>query len=509
MKLSVLLLLICLAVGAPAQDKPELVELQTQELSTDAWQDLQQQLRMLRGSLRLGVRADLTRHSVYSLHQVQYRLPGEELLLVHRRDWDGKEDLFSASFRAWTPRAEIALGHWRARFGRGLLLGDGLRSTPDSVINLREPLSPQTCVPLGLAALASYRAWRLGLFASRQMRDASLDDSLLASLPSTHGGSLSQTRESLAGLSLGYQNAALQAAGLLYWQSYDRAWNDPELPRRLLAGSFYAALNLGGHRLDGELAWLEGVPYGLLAWNYRRGAFSQTLSYARNAPLDILPYASSAARLDSCPGRSEYAWSLGLAPLPHTKLQLRYSLNSGSGFTGDPLSRFSAALQLNRKDSWIRLTGHLFDRELIARLDSTYSSTLPRNYRLLLAARHRFLSRFFQQLDLLWSLADRASFTRQTYRFRLSLGYEPTKILGHDIDGELRIGLLSWQSPRTFLAADELDPDYYSVCESEDNQLFATASLRRGYWQSSLSAQRSLLRPRDFRLNLRLGWSLF
>lgn len=509
MKTAVLMLLLCLATGVSAQELPELVELDTEALEINAWQDLQRQLSTLRGPLRLDARAYLSSESDYSLNALKYRLQRQELLFVHRRDWNSDHDLFSFNLRAISPRLDLALGNWRLRFGRGMLLGDGQRSATDSLFSLREPLSPQIYVPLGLVGLANYGVWRLGAFTSSQMRQARLADSLMHSLPSSRGDGLVRTRESLAGLSLGYLSDRLHAAALLYWQQYDRAWSDAEYPRSLLAGSLSAALEMNAHRLDGELALLEWIPYGLIAWRFKHRHWAQTVSFARNAPLDVLPYAISASRLSSAPGRHEYAWELGFDPWPHTKLQVRYSLNSGSGFSGDAVSRLSAALRYSLKDSWIHLTGHSFDRDLITRLDSTYDASLPRNYRLLLNVRHSFHSSFFQQLDLLWSLADRASFTSQTYRFRLSLGYGSENILGFQVsESQLRAGLLSWQSPRSFLAGDEFDPQYYSLCENEDTVLFAAADLHCRRWQGSLYAQRSLFHPRDLRLNLRLGLAL-
>ncbi len=502
MKFAAALLILCLGVScAAAQTLDELVELDAASLSETAWQDLYGQLRQSSRSLRLASRYAYKSSTNYLQSTLLTALPSAELLLNQRQDLESGLNRANFLLSLRTPNLNAQLGSLRFRFGRGLVSGNGSRAVSDSLFSWRAPASPlgYTALGAGLAYLSG--SFRAACFASSQDREARLSGEKISSLAVSRSGLLSSTRETLLAGVLGYSRPNWRTAALLYAQRYDRDFAASGLPRELVAASLYAALNLRAHKVDGEVALLQGEPYGFLAWNYSRKNFAQTISYARNAPLPNLAYASSAALLNPDAGRQEFNCDLRLGLRFHTALQLRYSLNTGSSFSGGQQSRLLASANYQNHGNQLRFTLASFDREIISRIDSTYVVASPRNQRLGLLAKYRFRTCWYQQLDCLYSLVDRQDFRQNTYRFRLALGYDYRNL-------DLRAGFLSWQSPRSFLVEDDLDPEYYSVCDSDDSALFASASQTFKAWNYSMSVQKSLLHPSDFRLNLRLGVSL-
>ncbi|MBW6513667.1 MAG: hypothetical protein K0B87_02800 [Candidatus Syntrophosphaera sp.] len=496
------LLFLLGACLAGAQGFDDLIELDAPALADSAWQDFYNTLAELGRPLKLDSRLYLNQTSRYSLHSAIYSLENESVLVNYKRDWDDGESRMNFRIGLQTGRWEAVLGSFRFRFGRGIVTGNGSRSPSDSLFSLREPLSPETYTPLGAAAKFNHKALRAGLFGSMQKRDARLSGEAIISLPSSRSGILSTTQESVFGATAGLDSRHFQSAALLYWQHYDRPFADEEKRGQIWAASLYSALDLDFTRLDAELAWAEGGPFGLVAWNLRLKGFTQTFSYARNPPAGQFAYALSPALLNRAYGREEYSSDLRLALPLKTTLQLRYSLNSGSGFSGEQLSRLLASLAWRDAGNSVKLSYYNFDREIISLIDSTYVSASPRNHRLLLQARHHFRPRLRQELEFSYSLEDRSDYTNNTYRASLALAYEPGKL-------RLKAGVLTWQSPRSFLVEDEFSPQYYSICSSEDTALFASASHQFKRWHFSASGRKSLLEARDFRLFLRLGLSIF
>lgn len=501
--LSALVLLLFAISLAPAQTGAELIELDTATLTETAWQDHLQALLDLDLPLKLDSRLQLDQDGALSLHDALWQGESASLLLNARRDWDKRQTFLAGNTRIRTGTLDAMLGAWRFRFGRGLLLGYGGRSLPDSVFTLQYPGSAATYSPLGAVVKLARGAWRGGVFGSRQEREARLKDGLISSLPQTRTGLLSHTPESIFGATLGWQQKQFQTALLAYYQNYGRDFTaSAELQQRILAGSLFALLDLGAHSLDGEAALLDGDLAALLTWQYRSKGFRQTLSYAHNgfSPKQ-LPYALQPAILNSVAGRDEYSLDLQLALPLKTTVLLRYSLNSGASFSAGPLSRFAASLNYKSAQNTVKLSYYNFDREIITLVDSTYLPLSPRNHRLELQGKYFIKSTVYQELEFSYSLEDKADYRKNTYRAGLYWGYEPGKL-------RLKAGFLTWQSPRSFLARDELNTNYYSVCTADDNLLFGTASYALSRLQISASGRKSLLHSGAFELSLRLGISL-
>lgn len=501
-RFAAILLFVLYACLALAQSFEDLIELEAPALADSAWQDLYGRLESFSRPLKIDNRLYLRDSSRYSLHTVLYELEHESLLLNYKRDWDDDLNHLNFQIRLETAPWEAVLGSYRFRFGRGIVAGSGSRGTSDSLFSLREPMAPETYTPLGAAVKLNHKALRAAFFGSMQKREARISGDAISSLPSSRIGSLNTTQESVFGATAGLDSRHFRSAVLLYWQDYDKPFVDKDLRNRIWAASLYSALDLAFTRLDAELAWMEGGSFGLVAWNIRLNGFDQTLSYAHNPQDDQIAYALTPALLNPALDRDEYSYDLKLALPFKTRLQLRYGLNSGSGFSGDQLSRLLASLAWQNAGNSVKLSYYNFDREIISLLDSTYVSASPRNHRALLQARYHLRPRLFQELDFSYSLEDRSEHTKNTYRVSLALGYEQGKL-------RLKAGFLSWQSPRSFLAGDEFSPQYYSICSSEDTALFASASHQFKRWHFSASGRKSLLDRESFRLFLRLGLSLF
>ncbi len=498
-RLSALFLLVIWAALSQAQTSTDLIELDTSALEESAWQDIYRQLDELPLSLKLQSKLYLTDSGSNSLQNILYKLDKESLLLNHKHDWQKDKDYLNFSLKLNAKDIDATLGAYRYQFGKGLV--SGFRSQSDSLFILKDPTTPASYTPLGAAVSLRHKTLRAGIFASFQKRQAHIAEGSILSLPSTRSDLLSTTQENIVGSSLGYSGSRFKAAALLYYRQYDKPFADSLLYQKLWAYSIYGFLRLSAHAISGEAAFLHNDPSCLLSWEYKLKGFTQTLSYAHNGFYGQLPYSVSPAVLNTADERDEYSYSLNI-PLPlKTSLLLRYSLNSGSAFSGSYLSRFQAALHYQDSGNSARLTFYSFDREVISLVDSTYIASSGQNFRLLLFARYYFRPHFFQELDCSYRLEDKADYTQNTYRVSLALGYDRKKL-------HFKAGFLSWQSPRSFLAEDEFSPDYYSVCTSDDSVLFASAQHQFKRWQISAYVRKSLLHKEDYQFNLSLGLSL-
>jgi len=502
-KRSAALLLLLFWVGiALGQTPGDLIELEIPALADSAWKDFYRELDALGRNLRLDGRLYLNDSSRYSLHSLGYELANESLIINHKHDWENGDNHFNFQLAIRSQGLEAVLGAYRFRFGRGILTGSGSRSAPDSLFSILKPTSPSTYVPLGVAAKFRRGPFRAALLGSMQERKASISDGEVTNLPATKLDLLGSVKESVFGGTLGYISGRFRGGALLYWQHYGKPFADDDLDQGNWSASLAAAMDHRAHSLDAELAYLKSRLHGLISWEYKLKSFTQTLSYAKNPSQHQLAYALTPAVLDASTGRDELSYGLDVALPFKTRLQMLYTLNSGSGFSGGLLSRLKASLRYSEAGNSLGLTFYSFDREIISLVDSTYEASLPRNYRFLFSGRYQFRPDFYQQFDFTYSLRDLSDYTKNTYRTRITLGYDLGKL-------RLKTGILSWQSPGTFIFPDELSPQYYSVCTSEDTAVFASASRASGNWRVSALAQKSIIDRQDYRIHLRLGFSAF
>ncbi len=487
--------LSCLAAQIPE----ELTELDYAAQSEAAWEQIYQELRAQ--PLSIEARTTLAPANYQFQTSASYRIAQAELLLhFSHRQPDG---LSAGSFRlaASSPRWNIALGSYRFRFGRGLVSGSASRTQPDSLFSLLEPLSPRNYSPLGAVLVLKHRALRATVFGSVQEREARIDaDGKIQSLPKTRSGGLTTTREDILGLAAGVALPRVQAGGLLYWRQYDRDFAESGTSRALWAGSLYAAFIHNNLRLDGEAVLAEGISSALLACSYKLKNFSQSLSYARNGLPDRLPYALAPGVLSPAASRDEFNGDLSLGLPLHTSLKLRYTLSSGSGFSGGALSRFTGSLGYSDQGSHLKLLFHNYDREIISLVDSTYVSSDPRNWRFQLSGQIPFLTSFYQRLDFSYTLQDKSDYSRNTYRISFGFGYEHK-------GWKLGLDYLAWQSAEELWLVDELDPWVLVPESAEDKLLAAGLAWRSGPWRLDIQGRKSLLDRDAYRLGLRFGWS--
>ncbi len=502
MKLLILLAAAICAVPLAAQDVPDLVEIEAPALADSAWQDLTGELRRFAQPLRLGGRLYLSENSSRSDLNLLYQIERASLLISQRRDWESGANHWNGSLLLDSDRLSLRLGSQSLRFGRGIVLGSGSRALTDSLFSAKNPPSPASYSPLGVSASFRQGHWRGSAFTSLQQREALLEGGAIASLPQTRDNRFNSVQESIAGLAGGYQSQALRAGLLFYWQQYDRPFADPDLKDKLWAASGFAGFRLPANRIDAEFALSGGEPCWLASWQLRLGPFSQTVSHARNAEDGQLPYALSSSLLNHASSRQEFNYDLqAKLPLDLT-LVLRYALNSGSGFSGDSLSRLIASLRHKSERLDASLTFSSFDRDLVTLIESSYVSPDRRNYRVDFTGRYQIMKNLSQQVDFHYGLVDQSDYTQNNYRVRLSFAYEITQV-------KLKAGLNSWQSPRSFILEDELSPDYYSVYGADDTSAFLAASGGGKWWSFSLSAAKSLFRAKDFSLSMRGSLSLF
>lgn len=346
-----------------------------------------------------------------------------------------------------------------------------------------------------------YKAMRAAVFGSAQKRETRIDaQGRIPSLPKTRFGYLSATQENVMGAAAGLVLPKFQIGALSYWQQYDKDFSDSLLTRSLWGTSVYSGLDFRNMALDGEAALISGVPSALLTFRYKVKNFEQSVSYARNGEAGQLPYALSPGVLSKAGGRDELNFDLGLGLPLKTKLRLRYTLNSGSGFADETLSRFAGLLSYGEHGNSMRLQFHSYDREIISLVDSTYIAADPRNYRFQLSGKYQFMKHFHQHLDFTYTLKDQSDYSQNTYRINFGFGYAHKGL-------ELGLAYLAWQSSRDFWLADDLDPYSYDLYGAEDKLLVADIAWRGGPWRVSVQAQKSLLEKGSHRLWLRCFWS--
>lgn len=477
------LILAVTAIGAQALE--ELPELDGPAQAEELWDSIYQELR--EQPLSLEGRTLLTPDNSQIQTIARFQLHQAELLALY--NYKFSDSVNSGSFRLGltSPEWEAALGGYRFRFGRGIVSGSASRAQPDSLFSLLEPLSPRNYGPLGAALTFRHRSIRAAVFASKQNREARIDaGGNILSLGKTRTGRLSTAQESILGATAGIMLPRVQAGALCYWRQYDRDFAAAGISRSLWAGSVFAMANWKKLSLDAEIALAKGTPSALLTFRYKVKNFDQSISYARNSQEKLLPYALTPAVLSPASGRDELSSDLVLGLPLKTTLKLRYTLNSGSGFSGGVLSRFMGSLGYNEKDEAFKLVIHSYDREIITLADSNYVATDPRNYRLQLTGRYRVLPRIRQYFDFSYSLKDRAQYSQNSYRVSFGMQYRHKALT-------LDLGYLTWQNLNGFWQNDELDPYSSSLCAAEDKLLALDIAWRGGHWKLSLQGQKSLL----------------
>lgn len=494
-----MILLFCAGITL-AQTTGDLIELETPALADSAWQDFYDELGSLGRNLRLDGRLYMSDTSRYSLHTLGFELTHESLLINHKHDWEEGTNHFNFQIALESDNFQAVLGSYRFRFGRGIISGSGSRSAPDSLFSILRPTSPGTYAPLGVAAKFTRGTYRAALIGSMQERGAELSDGAITYLPATKKDLLGSTKESVFGASCGYVSPHIRGGALLYWQSYDKPFSSGDLDANIWSASLAGTMNYRSHRVDAEFACLKSRLHALASWQYELKNFTQTLAYAKNPAQNQLAYALNPAVLDPGSGRDELSYGLDVSLPFKTRLELLYALNYGSGFSGGPLSRLKAALRYNNAGNSIGLTFYSFDKEIISLVDSTYEASMPRNYRFLISGRYQLRPGFYQQLSFTYGLRDLSDYTKNTYRTRITLGYDLGKL-------RLKAGLTSWQSPNTFLAPNEFSPQYYSICTAEDTAAFASISRSSDHWRVSALAQKSIIDREDFSIVLRVGFS--
>ncbi|MDD4224091.1 MAG: hypothetical protein PHD87_05855 [Candidatus Cloacimonetes bacterium] len=493
--LSLLFSLACLA----AQTQDELAELDYAAQAEAAWDQIYQNLRSQ--PLSIATRTLIAPANSQFQASASYRMSQAELLLHY--NYRQKYALSAGSFclTTKTPRWETAIGSYRFRFGRGIVSGSASRSRPDSLFSLLEPLSPQNFTPLGAVLALRHNSLRATVFGSLQDREAKIDsEGLIRSLFKTRGGALTTTREEILGAAAGIVRPRFQLGALAYWLRYDRDFASAETESSVWLASLYAAGRYQNLSLDAEAAWVNGTPGALLSLGYKLPNFEQNLSYARNCSRGQLPYALTPGVLSSGNGRDEFNCDLSLGLPLKTRLKLRYTVNSGSGFSGGALSRFMGSLAYSDRGSHLKLLFHNYDHEIISLVDSNYVSSDPRNWRFQLSGQYHFLPQFYQRLDFTYTLKDKADYSQNTYRINFGFAFEHNGL-------EVGLNYLAWQSAEEIWLVDELNPYVLLPESAEDKLVEANLAWTSGAWRLGFQGQRSLLDGGSYRLWLRCGWS--
>lgn len=496
----IILLSITFLLGAQYHD--ELIELDTPALVDSAWNNFYQELSELGKPLNISNRTYFKVTNSYMQNSLLYEIPDGALILNNKYDLDSGNKNWGLHLDLRTERLNLVLGSYRVRFGRGLVTGTGSRNLVDSPFRLYKPISPSTYSPLGTAFIYQANSWQTLAFASVQNRVAKIKDDRITNLPTTSSDNLSSTQESIFGTAFGVLKNNFQIAALLYRQRYDRAFSDSILVSDLWAYSLYSSLKLPNNNLNLELSFVNQQISTLLSWNYRFRSFSQTLSYGQNTIYHQIPYALSASILNHNTDRKEISCDLKWNILANTDIQMRYSVNMGPSFSGEPLSRFIGSLVFDNKVTRWKLNFSQYDRELITWVDSTYIATMPQHYRIQTNGYLPITTGLFQQFEFSYTLQNKKDYTKNTYHFQYFLGYQQSS-------WELKFGYITWQSPNNFYCADEFSPEYYSICNSEETALSITTGLKLKNFNLSLYGEKSLLSPQKYRINIQLKVSIF
>ena len=499
---AVIVFLLSLTFFLSAQYYDELIELDTPALIDSAWNNFYQELSELEKPLHFSTRVYLRDTINYTLNSLEYEIQQGTLLLNNRYNIDTGNSDWGIHLNLKTDKVNLVLGSYRIRFGRGLVIGTGSRSLPDSPFKLYKPTSPSTYSPSGTAFIYQGKFLQTLAFASVQNRVAKIKEERITSLPATHSDYLSHSQENIYGTSIAWVKNHFQIAGLLYKQQYDRAFNDSILVSNLIAYSLYADFKISNNRLSSELSYANHQVSTILSWNYHLKSFSQTLSFAQNTIYHQFPYALSASILNPNTDRKEINCDLKWNILTTTDLKIHYGINMGPAFSGEPFSRFICSLAYHKRGTHWKLNFYKYDRELITWIDSTYFATMPEHYRIQTAGNLPITTNLFQQYEFSYTLQDKEDYSRNTYHFQYFLGYQKSI-------WELKLGYVSWQSPYKFYSVDEFSPEYYSICSSEETALSLTVGLKLRTSTLSLYVEKSILSPKKYGINIQLKLSIF
>jgi hypothetical protein len=498
-----MMLLMLAPLMLPAQSAPELIELDTENLAYDAWQDISKELLAPQTRLGLDNRLWLEDDS-FSLHRAWFRYKGQELSINYRNNWThgSAPANFNVRVRQDKLLQDLALGHYRIRFGSGIALGSGSRQLSGPVTQIEGPPQPERYSPFGAAMKLQWQGLATTLYASVLNREARLnaEDDML-SLPKNRLDIDTTARESIWGSALSYEARLFRLGLLAYEQTYSRDFADPDLKRASTVFSAYGGLRLNAHSIDLESGQVNGDQHHYLAWNYRHQGFEQTLSLAIDPDQSQVAHSTPREVLSRDPDTMELAWDTVFPLFKDADLALRFSADHlrGTGLsTGNLRTRLLAAFIYKQKDNSFSFRVAHFDREVLLHIDETYSMTRPKHWRFELGFEDRVLPYLAIILQTRYHIEDKSTWENNGLYFHTALRFKPVNLA-------LSLGYQGWQSSRSGFYYEDDTPLAYAISTRDDQFIYLAADLSLKRIRLGLNIRQSLKQGEDRRLILRLG----
>lgn len=495
----VLLIPLCLM----AQSDLELIELNADNLEYQAWQQLYKELLSPKNRLGVDNRLWIDNDS-YSLHQAYFRFQGQELSLNIREDWDNNltQANFSARIQQDKLLKDMALGHYRVRFGSGIALGSGSRAGNADVIQLETPPQPQRYSPFGAAVKLGWKGASALVFGSVLKREARLDaEGKVFSYPKTKSGLDTTGREVLVGTALGYEAKLFRLGLLSYRQDYDLEFVSPLLAERSDILSAYGGIRFKEHRLDLESGVVNDDAHHYIAWNYRHQGFEQNLSFAVDPDQAQMAYSTPREVLSRDPNTMELAWDAAFPIYKDMSLALRFSADHVRGNSLDAnnlRTRLIAGYRFRGKDQSLSFKVSHFDREVLLHIDDHYSMTRPKHWRFELGYDDKVLPALNLSLNCRYHIEDKTNWQNNGLYWHSALRFTTGKMA-------FKLGYQGWQSSRAGFWYEDDNLQAYSIASKDDQNIYLSADLALKQIKLGLNLRQSLQHTQEQRFIIRLG----
>ncbi|MCB5228791.1 MAG: hypothetical protein GX122_02380 [Candidatus Cloacimonetes bacterium] len=499
----IFLILLALPLCIFAQEIPEIIELDSETLSYNAWEELYNQLMLPDTQLGLDNRLWLEDDS-FSLHQAYFQHDGQDLFVNYGNDW--KKNLshfnFGIGIRQNKLVEDVALGNYRLHFGSGITMGSGSKSTKGDVFRIQRAPRPDSYSPFGSAIKLHWRDFRALAFGSVLNREITQNtDGEILSLPKTRSGRADITRESLWGGALSYEAKVFRMALLGYIQGYDREFASADMDSQTKIFSAYAGVRLNEHSVDWESGQAGKNQHHFLAWNFNHQRFKQTISFAMDPDHKQITYFSSREALGRDPDTVEMAWDASFPLLKDTSMFLRASADqkrrdyiSSKGMKSRLLARFG----YHPKHRNLNLTISHFDKEILTKTGDDLHTSRPQHWRFELDYKDKVLPTLQLILNTRYHLEDKEGWDNNTFYWHSGIRFNKNRF-------GVRGGFQGWHGAKrgTIYMDDTLLA--FSEAKRDDQFIYLGGDLVMNNMKLGVDLRQSLKDSSNQRAILRVG----
>lgn len=392
-------------------------------------------------------------------------------------------------------RDQLALGSYRMAWGQGLVLykAEGRGA-------LLSPANPQSYSPQGVAAETHLKDIHILALASQQKRSAKLQEGQISLLPKTKTDYLGTVQETLYAAAISYDLSYFSLGALYYHQHYDRSFEDSRRDSLLSTISISTAWHNAAHKVLVECA-LQDQPAVAASWQMQVPAFLQEWKYQSRGRYQRPAYARAVNTISQAQNRQELSAQMLYSPIKHLHLGVQSTINQGFGaldearWWGEHKGKVSYGDALSNAS--IALTS--IDRAILSAVDESYSTSIPRHYRLGISLRHELVPGVATALAFRYHHQEKKLALRAGSWWAQSVSYSKAKT-------QLSLGYSVWNSSNfTLLIPDDSEAGYQSRGQHSAAIEFAAEQ----NWQDftvKLKLQQELARSHCATANLSLNY---